>query len=103
MAKYNKLWWGCAGDDVERMQAALAALGYDLGAAGVDGGFGDCTEAAVTAYQRDHGLAVDGVAGDETLGHLYKDWSAVGRAVDRCLVAIEELPEYQNFVRVLNG
>lgn len=103
MAKYNKLWWGCTGADVERMQAALAALGYDLGAAGVDGGFGDCTEAAVTAYQRDNGLAVDGVAGDETLGHLYRDWAAVGRAVDRCINAIENLPEFQALRGMLNG
>lgn len=103
MANYTKLWKGCKGDDVARMQAALAALGYDLGAGGVDGGFGKDTEAAVIAFQRDFDLAVDGVAGDETLGNLYRDWDKFGATTARCIAAIRRLPEFREFMEVYNG
>ena len=53
---------GCEGDDVRKLQQALLALGYDLGRWGADGVFGAATEAAVKAYQLNHGLTVTGIA-----------------------------------------
>ena len=63
---------GSRGDDVKKLQETLNALGYDCGVA--DGIFGAKTEAAVRNFQRDHNLAVDGVAGRMT-------WAAIERAL----------------------
>ena len=59
---------GQQGDSVQQLQEMLTARGYDLGAA--DGVLGRRTEAAVRAFQRDQGIAVDGVVGPQTLGAL---------------------------------
>lgn len=58
---------GSAGDAVRDLQQQLAALGYPLTA---DGIFGGDTETALQAFQRDHGLTVDGVAGPKTLAAI---------------------------------
>ncbi len=62
---------GSAGEEVKKLQQALKDKGYDLGSYGVDGIFGAKTESAVRKYQKDNGLAVDGIAGEKTLGSLY--------------------------------
>lgn len=62
---------GVTGSEVERLQKALVDAGYDVGKTGVDGVFGSATAAAVKQYQQDNGLAVDGIAGKNTLGSLY--------------------------------
>ena len=62
---------GSTGREVAKLQEALAAAGYDVGNAGADGVYGKDTAAAVKQYQKDHGLAVDGIAGKNTLGSLY--------------------------------
>ena len=64
---YSKLWRGTYGGDVYELQRKLNQHGYNLD---VDGGYGVKTQAAVFDYQRKNGLAVDGVAGDETWGSL---------------------------------
>ena len=60
---------GSRGSDVAKLQAALSDQGYDCGAA--DGIFGVKTEMAVRAFQKDNGLAVDGIAGKATQEALY--------------------------------
>jgi peptidoglycan hydrolase-like protein with peptidoglycan-binding domain len=55
---------GSSGDAVRQLQSALQGLGEHPGA--IDGQFGSRTEAAVKAFQRAHGIAVDGVVGDIT-------------------------------------
>ena len=62
---------GSSGSDVKKLQQALVAAGYDVGKTGADGVFGKNTAAAVKQYQKDNGLAVDGIAGKNTLGALY--------------------------------
>jgi putative chitinase len=55
---------GDHGADVRHLQEQLYDLGYDLR---VDGDFGPSTRRAVMDFQRNHDLAVDGVAGARTL------------------------------------
>jgi peptidoglycan hydrolase-like protein with peptidoglycan-binding domain len=62
---------GSIGEAVRDLQQNLSALGYPLA---TDGIFGKDTEAAVRAFQRDHGLGADGIAGPKTL-------AAIGRAL----------------------
>ena len=57
--------------EVHLLQANLKELGYHLGR--VDGIFGRRTRASVMAFQADHGLVVDGIAGPQT-------WAAFDQA-----------------------
>ena len=52
------------------MQERLIALGYSCGPCGADGINGAETQAAIKAFQRDHGLAVDGIVGQKTWSKL---------------------------------
>ena len=54
---------GCTGTDVYTAQRLLNAKGAGLQ---TDGVFGEKTERAIVAFQRAHGLLVDGVVGRET-------------------------------------
>ena len=63
---YRDLQNGITGDDVKSVQERLAAFGYDVGP--VDGVFGPRTEAAVLKFQTDHGLYVDGIIGNISIG-----------------------------------
>ena len=56
------------GDDVAVLQRALGGLGFDAGRA--DGIFGQATAAAMSEFQRNVGLNVDGICGYETLAAL---------------------------------
>ena len=60
---------GDAGERVVRLQARLAELGYYSGE--IDGQFGAGTADAVQRFQREHGLAADGYAGESTEARLY--------------------------------
>jgi peptidoglycan hydrolase-like protein with peptidoglycan-binding domain len=57
-----------SGEGVERLQAALAAAGFNPG--NIDGSFGSGTSAAVVAFQKSQGLVPDGIAGLPTSRHL---------------------------------
>ncbi len=58
---------GDSGDEVEKLQKDLLALGIDLPVYGADGDYGDETENAVFKFQEKHGLKQDGIAGEQTL------------------------------------
>lgn len=67
---------GSHGDAVFELQTQLAQLGYTNpagGPLGVDGHFGPGTHFAVEAFQRAHGLSVDGVAGSYTKEAIAND------------------------------
>jgi peptidoglycan hydrolase-like protein with peptidoglycan-binding domain len=53
-----------SGDDVARMQAAI-------GVSPADGIFGMGTDAAVRAWQKENGLAVDGIVGPATQAKMF--------------------------------
>ena len=59
---------GSSGSDVKAVQRRLKNLGYYNGE--IDGDYGDATVAAVRAFQKANGLAVDGKVGSKTLAKL---------------------------------
>lgn len=61
---------GDTGEKVAQLQRDLLSLGYDMNGYGVDGSFGDATEAAVKAFQADRGITVDGFVGEQTRAEL---------------------------------
>lgn len=63
---------GSKGKQVKLLQFLLTEMGHDAGK--TDGIFGRNTEAAVKAFQKANGLAVDGVAGKNTWNAL---WNAL--------------------------
>ena len=68
----RELQRGMSGADVTALQSMLLQMGYAVG--DIDGEFGAYTEAAVKAYQKDHGnLCVDGIVGAQTRRTLDSD------------------------------
>ena len=67
--EYRTLSRGKTGDDVYMVQMRLTELGYYHGS--ITGGYYGGTIAAVEAFQRDHGLTVDGAAGKKTQSLLF--------------------------------
>lgn len=63
---------GMEGEDVKQLQKDLITLGYDLGKWGADGDFGEDTDKAVRAFQKDKKLTVDGIVGNNTFNALEK-------------------------------
>lgn len=59
------------GIEVKQLQQRLKDLGYYSG--DVDGQYGTGKQTAVTAFQAQHGLKADGVAGEQTLAILYSE------------------------------
>lgn len=57
---------GSVGEYVKLAQELLMKKGYSLAPYGADGKFGNKTENAVRAFQRDTGLGVDGIVGPKT-------------------------------------
>ena len=66
---YRTLYRGRMGEDVYMLQMRLQELGYYNGT--VTGGYYGGTINAVKAFQRDHGLTVDGAAGEKTQSLLF--------------------------------
>lgn len=67
---------GSRGEEVRRIQQKLTSLGYFSSA--IDGIYGTRTQSAVRSFQRDRGLAVDGIAGPKTLAALGLSSSSSG-------------------------
>ncbi|NES97864.1 MAG: hypothetical protein F6K32_22165 [Desertifilum sp. SIO1I2] len=64
---------GSQGSEVEQLQGFLQQQGYYQDE--IDGIFGPNTQAAVTEFQSENNLAVDGLVGSET-------WSAISDSLD---------------------
>jgi len=57
---------GDSGSEIKKFQQELLTLGYKLPKFGADGQYGDEMVAAVKAFQKDNGLASDGIIGKDT-------------------------------------
>ena len=66
---YRTLYRGRSGEDVFMLQMRLHELGYYNGT--ITGGYYGGTIKAAEAFQRDHGLTVDGAAGEKTQALLF--------------------------------
>lgn len=73
-AGYRLLEEGTRGADVRRLQQVLTELAYEPGP--VDGVTGSRTTAAVSAFQADAGLKIDGLAGRATRASLKTRYEA---------------------------
>ena len=67
-SEYALSRFGSTGTEVKNIQTKLKSLGYYKGR--VDGIYGTQTKNAVTAFQRNCGITVDGIAGPQTLLYL---------------------------------
>lgn len=88
---------GDEGERVSTLQRALARARHDPGPP--DGDFGPRTEDAVRAFQRVRGLAVDGLAGPQTLGELTapllrRFLAGLEDVLDPVLATLDNLPGY---------
>jgi peptidoglycan hydrolase-like protein with peptidoglycan-binding domain len=89
---------GSRGESVASLQTQLRNRGYSIryGADGSGRGFyGEQTEAAVRAFQRDNGLMVDGVAGPQTLATLNGGGSAPVRTAPAVATGGSSLGKYR--------
>jgi len=68
MVTVKTLKYGASGSPVKKLQILLTGLGYSCG--NVDGIFGSKTSRAVSDFQKDYGLSVDGIVGSATWGAL---------------------------------
>ena len=62
----NILEPGENGAKVKKLQESLIQAGYELPKYGADGDYGEETEEAVKAFQKENGLSVDGIVGPKT-------------------------------------
>ena len=69
---YQTIRRGDSGDDVKQLQKLLILLNY-LPVGADDGKFGQQTETAVKAFQRDQSLSADGVCGPITWAALIRE------------------------------
>lgn len=76
------------GEDVSLLQSRLKALGYYNSL--VDGSFGSGTTAAVKAFQAQHGLDADGVAGSGTYAVLFSDKAQTAAKNDTATAAPDQ-------------
>jgi hypothetical protein len=87
------------GDDVLLLQKHLAAAGYAM-VGEPDGKYGAATEKAVLAFQKDHGLTVDGIVGPQTWNAVVKEMDQPkDRTLEIVMPALEILHGFGNSIR----
>lgn len=70
--KLQEISRGDKGEQVKSMQILLIGRGYSCGQYGADGEYGSDTYKALTKFQSDKGLEVDGICGANTWSKLLK-------------------------------
>ena len=82
---------GDTGSDVKKLQRALEIAGVYDGS--IDGSYGDMTEEAVKAFQKNSRLTADGVAGNATIKALFDQEAAKPAGDDKKMDGIESLSD----------
>lgn len=85
------------GDDVLELQRRLNALGFHAGRE--DGILGDETREALSGFQRDAGIAADGICGPATIGALHR----VGTLAEGSIASVREREALRHKDRRLAG
>ena len=85
---------GDTGSEISKIQQRLKALGYLKGS--VDGDFGEATEDAVRAFQKQNGLTVDGKVGSYTLDKLYSSTAKKAAATNTPRPTATPFTSYKN-------
>jgi putative chitinase len=97
---------GMSGEDVRKLQADLARLGYkdahgnDLH---TDGKFGPGTKAALESFQRDHKLDADGVAGPKTREAIAAQKHIDNQKIDKAALTNPANPDNAMFEQARKG
>ena len=86
---------GSTGEDVKDLQVVLNATVADNSLV-VDGVFGNLTKEAVMAFQKQYGLTIDGIVGDET-------WAVIDTIVRATLCFGSTGKDVEYLQRRLNG
>lgn len=82
---------GDSGSDVKKLQKALKIVGaYD---GSIDGNYGDLTEEAVKAFQKDNRLTADGVAGEDTIKELFDQEAAKAPEEEKGMSGIDSVSD----------
>lgn len=84
------------GGRCKKLQQLLIKAGYNCGGYGADGKFGKGTYDSLIAFQRDHGLRVDGLAGTNTFDKLEEVTQSSGNSGlvsqhGKCTVTVSKL------------
>ena len=96
----STLSYGSQGSEVEELQKLLNSTGrYSLK---TDGIFGSNTKAAVTDYQKQNGLTIDGIAGSQTWGSLTSANTAA-QAARTAASSVGDRPVYTQSQAVLDA
>ena len=92
--------YGMSGAGVREVQAQLNKLGYRLT---IDGKYGPATSRAVSDFQGENGLVIDGIAGPATQTMIARRIAEeTGRNLQAALDAIANLPEVKELEKWLN-
>ena len=92
--------YGMAGAGVRELQAQLNKLGHRLS---IDGKYGANTSRAVSDFQEENGLVIDGIAGPATQDMLTRRiYENTGEKLHEALDAIAKLREVKELEKWLN-
>lgn len=92
--------YGMSGAGVRELQAQLNKLGHQLKA---DGQYGPLTSRAVSDFQEENGLVIDGIAGSATQDMITRRINeGTGEKLHAALSAVAELPEFKELEKWLN-
>ena len=83
---------GDKGDNVKKLQRCLVACGYYPG--GLDGIYGKLTKNAVSQFQRDKKLSVDGIAGKKTLATMFGDTVDISKSSTKASTKVSAKKSY---------
>src|SRR5262249_24914926 len=90
------------GDDARELQRRLNALGFDAWRG--DGIFGDRTAGALGEFQRNAGIAADGVCGPQTLSALVRlSGASLEGLVEGSVASVRELESLRRGPHTLTG